>query len=90
MLMKPGRILELVIIYIDGIDRKKAAQLTNALRVRGIKLALIKSRRDESEPLIRLSDRWAGCIRAALLGKKQEQNVLKEAKNKKYLKEVSN
>ena len=76
------------IIYIDGIDKKKAGELTNALRVRGIRLDLIKSRRDESEPLIRLADRWAGCIRAALLGRKGEKGIFKKAKNKKYLQEV--
>ena len=63
--------------------------MTNALRIRGIKLNMIKSRRDESEPLIRLADRWAGCIRAALLGRKEEQDILKVAQNKKYLKDVS-
>jgi len=40
---------------------------------------LIRSRRDESEPLIRLVDRWAGCIRAALLGKREERSILKKA-----------
>lgn len=77
------------IVYVDGIDRKKAAQLTNALRIRGIKLELVKSRRDESEPLIRLADRWAGCIRAALSGRKEEITILKDAKDKRCLKEVS-
>lgn len=76
------------VIYIDGIDRKKAVEMTNALRLRGIKLDLIKSRRDESEPLIRLADRWAGCIRAALLGKQEAKNIFKNAKSRKYLYEI--
>ncbi len=76
------------IIYIDGIDKKKAAELTNALRLRGIKLELVKSRRDESEPLIRLADRWAGCIRAAFLGREDEKELLAEAKNKGCLQEI--
>jgi hypothetical protein len=48
-------------VFVDGIDRKKAAELTNALRLRGISLEMVRSRRDESEPVIRLADMWAGC-----------------------------
>jgi hypothetical protein len=33
--------------------------LTNALRTRGVSLELVKDRRDEDEPLIRLADLWA-------------------------------
>lgn len=42
--------------YVDGIDRKKAKELTNALRIEGISLGMVKMRRDESEPLIRLAE----------------------------------
>jgi hypothetical protein len=63
-------------VFVDGIDRQKAGELTNALRLRGVSLELVKSRRDESEPLIRLADMWAGCIRAALQGSPGEQNIL--------------
>ncbi|MBI4599495.1 DUF3800 domain-containing protein [Candidatus Uhrbacteria bacterium] len=56
------------IVYVDGIDKAIAKKLTNILRFRGIKLSLVRSRRDESEPLIRLADMWAGCIRGALMG----------------------
>lgn len=76
-------------VYIDGIDKKKAHELINGLRLRGIKLDLIKSRRDESEPLIRLADRWAGCIRAALLERKEEKKIFQKAKRTKYLYKVS-
>jgi hypothetical protein len=76
------------IVYVDGIDKKKANELTNALRVRKIKLGLVKSRRDESEPLIRLADRWAGCIRASFLQNKEYKDILERAKNKKFIKEV--
>ena len=76
------------IIYVDGIDKKKAAELTNALRIRKIKLGLVRSRRDESEPLIRLADRWAGCIRAAFLNKEKEKEIFQKAKNMNYFKEV--
>jgi hypothetical protein len=58
-------------IFVDGIDRKKAAELTNALRFRGVSLEMVRSRRDESEPVIRLADMWAGCIRAAVLGRRE-------------------
>lgn len=76
------------IVYVDGIDRKKAAELTNALRLRGIKLKFVRSVRDESEPLIRLADRWAGCIRAGFSGKEIDKEILERAKNKKYLKKI--
>lgn len=75
-------------VYVDGIDKKKAAELTNALRVRGIRLGLVKSRRDESEPLIRLADRWAGCIRASFLNKKEEKELLETAKSRDYIREI--
>jgi len=77
------------IVYIDGIDRKKAAELTNALRMRGVSLRFIKSRRDESEPLIRLADMWAGCIRGVLLGKRENIKILDRAKKEKYLHNVT-
>lgn len=76
-------------IFVDGIDRKKAKELTNALRQRNISLELVRNRRDESEPLIRLADMWAGCIRAALSGSKEEQEILKKALSTRYLKEVT-
>jgi ribonuclease HII len=76
-------------VYIDGVDRKKAHEITNALRARGISLKTVKSRRDESEPLIRLADMWAGCFRAALLKHEDAQALLKHAKRRKILKEVT-
>ena len=72
-------------VFVDGIDHKKAVQLTNALRLRGVSLELVKSRRDESEPLIRLADMWAGCIRSALIGGSEEQRLLKNAIETNYL-----
>lgn len=76
-------------VYIDGIDRKKAAEMTNALRIRGIRLRQVRSRRDEAEPLIRLADMWAGCIRAALLGRTEEKALLARATREGYLKAVT-
>lgn len=76
-------------IYVDGIDRQKAKELTNALRASGISLRMVKSRRDESEPLIRLADMWAGCIRSALLRHKDAQDILKRAKKEEYLRELT-
>jgi hypothetical protein len=72
-------------VFVDGIDRKKAVELTNALRLRGISLDLVRSRRDESEPLIRLADMWAGCIRRASQGPSEEQVLLDEALARDYL-----
>jgi len=72
-------------VFVDGIDRKKGAELTNALRLRGVSLELVRSRRDESEPIIRLADRWAGCIRRALSGHCDEQALLERALETKYI-----
>lgn len=76
-------------VYIDGIDHKKASELTNALRLRSISLEHIKSRRDESEPLIRLADMWAGCVRGALLGHRKVKAIVVKAKQARYLYEVT-
>lgn len=72
------------IISIDGIDKKKAAELTNALRLRGIKLRFVRGARDESEPLIRLADMWAGCLRGAFSGKKEEKEIYDKALRLNY------
>ena len=77
------------IVYIDGIDRKKAAEITNALRIRGISLELVKSRRDESEPIIRLADMWAGCVRAAISNGGDEKVILDRAKKAEYAYEIA-
>lgn len=75
-------------LYVDGIDQYKAKQLTNALRATGISLRLVKSRRDESEPLIRLADMWAGCIRSALLKHPDAQDLFKRAKQAAYVHDI--
>jgi len=72
-------------VFVDGIDRKKAAELTNALRLRGVSLEMVRSRRDESKPLIRLADRWAGCIRGALSGDRDEQALFERALGTNYI-----
>lgn len=72
-------------VFVDGIDHKKAAELTNALRVRGVFLDLVRSRRDESEPLIRMADMWAGCIRASLEGRDEERKLFDRALATKHL-----
>lgn len=77
------------IVYADGIDKRKAQELTNALRLRKIRLELVRSRRDESEPLIRLADMWAGCLRDALLGEKEAQGLADQATQSGYLIEVT-
>jgi hypothetical protein len=66
-------------VFVDGIDRKKATELTNALRLRDVSLEMVRGRRDESEPLIRLADMWAGCIRAALAGAEEEKVLCERA-----------
>ena len=76
-------------VYIDGIDQKKAAEMTNALRLRGVRLRQVRSRKDEAEPLIRLADMWAGCVRAALLGRTTEKSLLARAMKQGYLKAMT-
>src|SRR5207247_4207952 len=74
--------------FVDGIDRKKAAELTNALRLHGVALEMVRSRRDESEPIIRLADMWAGCIRRALLGKPEGRALLQRALESNYIRRI--
>lgn len=78
----------LAIVYVDGIDKKKALELTNALRLKDIKLKYVRSARDESEPMIRLADRWAGCIRDALEGREANLKILTKAEKDKYIKHI--
>jgi hypothetical protein len=78
----------LAIVYVDGIDRKKATELTGGLRLKGIKLQYVRSVRDESEPLIRLADRWAGCIRDSIEGKEINTNILTKAEKDCYIKHI--
>lgn len=72
-------------VYLDGVDAQKAAQLTNALRSHNIRLRHVRSVRDESEPLIRLADMWAGCARAASLGNKQAEEMITASSDQDHL-----
>lgn len=85
---KAGNKPYIAIVYVDGIDKKKARELTGGLRLKGIKLEYVRSTRDESEPIIRLADRWAGCIRDALEGKEINSKILSKAKKDNYIKEI--
>jgi hypothetical protein len=76
-------------VHIDGIDRKKAVEITLALRCRGVSSGLAKSSRDESEPLIRLADMWAECIRGALLGNKENLTIIDRGKIEGYLHDLT-
>lgn len=76
------------IISVDGLDKKKAAELTNALRIGGLKLEMVRGRRDESEPIIRLADRWAGCVRDAFLSGGQAKIFYEQAMKTGYLIEI--
>ena len=76
-------------IYVDGIDKNIAQKLTNALRARHISLRLVQGRRDESEPLIRLADMWAGCIRGALMNGEESKQIFERAQKSGYLKEIT-
>jgi hypothetical protein len=78
------------IVYVDGIDKKKSRELTNTLRELGIKLRPVRSARDQSEPFIRLADRWAGCIRKAFEKHKQEKEIFDQAIKNKHLQEIKN
>ena len=76
-------------VFIDGIDKKKAAELTNALRIRSVRLEMVRARRDESEPLIRLADMWAGCIRAAIIGSASARVLYEQAIRSRYMIEIT-
>lgn len=76
------------IICIDGLDELSAKKFTNSLRTKNLKVKLAKGPRDESESLIRLADRWAGCIRMALSGNKDCEVLVNRAKKRGVLKEV--
>jgi hypothetical protein len=54
-----------------------------------VSLELVKGKTDESEPIIRLADMWAGCIRSALLGERDSGMLFIRAKESGYLKEVT-
>jgi hypothetical protein len=56
--------------------------------VRGISLEMVRSKRDESEPVIRLADMWAGCIRAAISGRAEERAILDQALRKNYVRDI--
>jgi hypothetical protein len=75
------------VVCVDGMDKSKAADLTVILRKFGVKLKFIRGIRDESEPIIRLADRWAGCLRAFLNGEVEFSGVIKKAIDKGFLKE---
>lgn len=66
-------------VYVDGIDHKKAAELTNTLRAKGVKLSFVKSARDESEVFIRLADRAAGLVRSVREQKGEYARLLAKA-----------
>lgn len=85
---KAGTDLYQAIVYVDGIDKKKAKELTGALRMKGISLKYVRSARDESEPFIRLVDRWAGCIRQALKGQQTNRSILAKAEKEKFIKQI--
>jgi len=77
------------IVTVDGMDRKKAAELTNALRIRGIRLGFVRGKRDEGEPLLRLADMWAGCARAAFLGDDDARILFSRGIESGYLRDVT-
>ena len=85
---KAGNKAYQAIVYVDGIDKKKVKELTGGLRLKGIKLKYVRSARDESEPMIRLADRWAGCIRDALEGKTENIQILSRAEKDRYVKHL--
>ncbi len=85
---KAGKEAYKAIVYVDGIDKKKAKELTGALRLKGVRLEYVRSARDESEPMIRLADRWAGCIRDALEGKEANIRILSKAEKVSYIKRL--
>ena len=77
------------IVHVDGINKTIARALTNALRSRGVSLRMVRSRKDESEILIRFVDIWAGCIRSAILKERGNAAVFNKAQQSGYLQETT-
>lgn len=75
-------------IIIDGVDRLSAQKYTNALRSSGIRSARVIGRRDESEPILRLADMWAGASRAAHGGAPDFSTLVQKSKKSGYLIEL--
>ena len=77
------------VVSIDGLDSISAKKMTNALRSKHLQLKLVKGWRDESEVLIRLADRWAGCLRQAFVGHNKDcKDIVDRAEKKGALKEI--
>ncbi len=77
------------VVSIDGLDAISAKKMTNALRSKHLRLKLVKGWRDESEVLIRLADRWAGCLRQAIVDHNQDcKDLVSKAEKKGFLKEI--
>lgn len=66
-------------VHVDGISKRNARELTISLRRHGLNIAPVRSRRDESEPLIRVADRFAGCLRSALAGNAASHALVRKA-----------
>lgn len=76
------------IIYVDGQDSISAKKMTNALRSKKLHLNLVKGLKDEAEVLIRLADRWAGCLRLAFLEDGECKILVTRAKKISLLREI--
>jgi len=77
------------VVSIDGLDAVSSKKMTNALRSKHLHLKLVKGWRDESEVLIRLADRFAGCLRQAFLDYNEEcKKLILRAEKNGILKEV--
>ena len=76
----------LLYLFVDGLDKKKTREMTNALRSSGISVRMPrKGPRDENEPIIRLADMWAGCMRSALLNKPDCRAIVERAEKEGYI-----
>jgi hypothetical protein len=79
----------LAIVRVDGINKKFAVALTNALRANGVSLKQVQGKKDEGEVLIRFADMWAGCIRSALLNEQDSLALFRRAQQIGYIQEVT-
>jgi hypothetical protein len=78
-----------VIVIIDGLDKLSCQKHTNALRGSGVRSARVIGRRDESEPVLRLADMWAGAARAAFEKAPDFVELVEDAKKAGYLIELT-
>ncbi|MGH9841557.1 MAG: DUF3800 domain-containing protein [Blastocatellia bacterium] len=78
-----------VTVFVDGLPKSKIKWFGTELRRRRIAVRKVRGvRREESSSLMRLADALCGFVRAALTGRTELEQMLKEAKDQGVVKEL--